>query len=100
MTFLEDMYQLMQAAHFRLLSADDWKTAQAEQFTVRLWQHLTHGSIVIYALSGIRISLGRVIHLLYSFFWSLHQGAVLLLVIAWVCKPEWICRMECLTYQQ
>ncbi len=36
MTFLEDMYQLMQAAHFRLLSADDWKTAQAEQFTVRL----------------------------------------------------------------
>jgi len=34
MTFLEDIYQLMQAAHFRLLSADDWKTAQAEQFTV------------------------------------------------------------------
>ena len=39
MTFLEDMYQLMQAAHFRLLSADDWKTAQAEQFTVILRQH-------------------------------------------------------------
>lgn len=35
MTFLEDMYQLMQAAHFRLLSAEDWNTAQAEQFTVR-----------------------------------------------------------------
>ena len=32
--FLEDIHQLMQAAHFRLLSADDWKTAQAEQFTV------------------------------------------------------------------
>ena len=67
MTFLEDMYQLMQAAHFRLLSADDWKTAQAEQFTVRLWQHPTHGCIVVSALSGIRLSLGRVIHLLYSF---------------------------------
>ena len=36
MTFLEDIHQLMQAAHFRLLSADDWKTAQAEQFTVRV----------------------------------------------------------------
>ena len=35
MTFLEDVYQLMQAAHFRLLSAEDWNTAQAEQFTVR-----------------------------------------------------------------
>ncbi len=35
-TFLEDIHQLMQAAHFRLLSADDWKTAQAEQFTVSL----------------------------------------------------------------
>lgn len=34
MTFLEDIHQLMQAAHFRLLSAEDWKTAQAEQFTV------------------------------------------------------------------
>lgn len=31
---MEDMYQLMQAAHFRLLSAEDWNTAQAEQFTV------------------------------------------------------------------
>lgn len=52
MTFLEDMYQLMQAAHFRLLSADDWKTAQAEQFTVRLCQHPTHGCLVTCGSSG------------------------------------------------
>ena len=88
MTFLEDMYQLMQAAHFRLLSADDWKTAQAEQFTVRLWQH-RHQNLV-----------GQGHTFAVFLFWSLHQRAVLLLVNAWVCKPEWICRMECLTYQQ
>ncbi len=35
-TFLEDMYELMQASHFRLLSGDDWDTAQDEQFTVSL----------------------------------------------------------------
>ena len=58
MTFLEDMYQLMQAAHFRLLSADDWKTAQAEQFTVRLWQHPTHGCLVICGSSGISTRCG------------------------------------------
>ncbi|KAK9905089.1 hypothetical protein WJX75_009516 [Coccomyxa subellipsoidea] len=33
MTFMEDMWQLMQASHFRLLSEDDWDTAQEEQFT-------------------------------------------------------------------
>ncbi|CAL8464423.1 g3958 [Coccomyxa elongata] len=33
MAFLEDMYELMQASHFRLLSEEDWDTAQDEQFT-------------------------------------------------------------------
>lgn len=36
MAFLEDMYELMQASHFRLLSEEDWDTAQDEQFTVSL----------------------------------------------------------------
>lgn len=34
MTFMEDVWQLMQASHFRLLSKEDWETAQEEQFTV------------------------------------------------------------------
>lgn len=38
MNFLEDMYELMQASHFRLLSEEDWDTAQDEQFTVSLFQ--------------------------------------------------------------
>ncbi|EIE18772.1 hypothetical protein COCSUDRAFT_60075 [Coccomyxa subellipsoidea C-169] len=33
MTFMEDVWQLMQASHFRLLSKEDWETAQEEQFT-------------------------------------------------------------------
>ena len=34
MTFVEDMFQLLQATHFRVLSADEWATAQQENFTV------------------------------------------------------------------
>lgn len=40
MTFMEDMWQLMQASHFRLLSKDDWDTAQEEQFTVSSSKHV------------------------------------------------------------
>ena len=32
---MEDLVQLLQAAHFRVLSADEWATAQQENFTVR-----------------------------------------------------------------
>lgn len=42
MIFLEDMYQLMQASHFRLLSEEDWATAQDEQFTVSSSEHAAH----------------------------------------------------------
>ncbi len=35
LVFLEDMHALLQAAHFRMLRADEWATAQAESFTVR-----------------------------------------------------------------
>ena len=34
MAFVEDMFQLLQAAHFHVLSADEWATAQQESFTV------------------------------------------------------------------
>ena len=40
MTFMDDMWQLMQASHFRLLSEDDWDTAQEEQFTVSSSKHV------------------------------------------------------------
>ena len=33
--FLEDMFALLQAAHFRVLRVDEWATAQEESFTVR-----------------------------------------------------------------
>ena len=32
--FMEDLVDLLEACHFRLLSAQDWQTAQAEEFTV------------------------------------------------------------------
>ena len=32
---MEDLVDLLEACHFRLLSAEDWATAQAEEFTVR-----------------------------------------------------------------
>ena len=31
---MEDLVDLLEACHFRLLSAQDWQTAQAEEFTV------------------------------------------------------------------
>ncbi|KAK9809543.1 hypothetical protein WJX73_000179 [Symbiochloris irregularis] len=31
--FMEDLVDLLEASHFKLLSADDWNTAQAEEFT-------------------------------------------------------------------
>lgn len=43
-SFLEDIYQLMQAAHFRLLSEEDWATAQDEEFTVRI-SHLSNTNL-------------------------------------------------------
>ena len=33
---MSDLVNLLEACHFRLLSAEDWDTAQAEEFTVRL----------------------------------------------------------------
>ena len=39
-TFLEDMYQLLQAAHFRVLSGEEWETAKEESFTVGWHGHL------------------------------------------------------------
>ena len=33
--FMEDLVDLLEACHFRLLSVEDWQTAQAEEFTVR-----------------------------------------------------------------
>jgi recombinational DNA repair ATPase RecF len=41
-SFLEDIYQLMQAAHFRLLSEEEWATAQEEEFTVSIRWHAGH----------------------------------------------------------
>ena len=32
--FMEDVVDLLEASHFRLLSDEDWQTAQAEEFTV------------------------------------------------------------------
>ena len=32
---LDSFYQLLTAAHFRLLSPEDWATAQADAFTAR-----------------------------------------------------------------
>ena len=32
--FMEDLVDILEASHFRLLSAEDWETAQAEEFTV------------------------------------------------------------------
>ena len=32
---MTDLVDLLEACHFRLLSAEDWDTAQAEEFTVR-----------------------------------------------------------------
>lgn len=31
---MEDLVDILEASHFRLLSAEDWATAQAEEFTV------------------------------------------------------------------
>ena len=31
---MSDLVGLLEACHFRLLSAEDWETAQAEEFTV------------------------------------------------------------------
>lgn len=33
--FMSDLVGLLEACHFRLLSEEDWDTAQAEEFTVR-----------------------------------------------------------------
>lgn len=32
--FMEDLVDILEASHFRLLSEEDWATAQAEEFTV------------------------------------------------------------------
>ena len=75
MTFLEDMYQLMQAAHFRLLSAEDWKTAQAEQFTVSSGQLTMQWYLVICICTGISIVLDRLMHTLIAASEVLHPGS-------------------------
>ena len=34
--FLSDFHSLLKTAHFKVLSAGEWETAQAENFTVRI----------------------------------------------------------------